>query len=147
MREEHSQQEIRSGASLHGTFRRLQTVFPAVLVLIWANKGCVPHSMSWQVWSSSRRWESCCGSCPAQSLGFLSLGMGWDGKEQGEGGLGVSSPDNVRAWPGWEPRETSVASSCLTQRQPVWHLVMAVGKPGYPGHLPCSVLHLDCFCQ
>lgn len=128
-------------------FQEASSSFLAVLVLIWANKGCVPHGIFSQVWSSTRRWESCCGSCPAQLLGFHSLGMGWDGKEQGERELGVTSPDKFRAWPGWEPRETSVTSSCLAWRQPGWHLVMAVGKPGYPARLPGFVLHLSCFCQ
>lgn len=46
MREEHSWQEIRSGASLHSTISGLQAVFLAAPAPIWENKGGVPHSIS-----------------------------------------------------------------------------------------------------
>ena len=95
MREEHPQQEIRSGASLHSNCSGLQAVFLAAPSLTWENKGCVPHATSGRVCSSA-----CGGGSPAvvpaqlSRLGFLSLGVGWDGREQGEGGFstGASPP-------------------------------------------------------
>lgn len=43
------------------------------------------------------RWESSCGSCPAQTPGFPFLEVRWDGREQGGAELGTcASPPLIK---------------------------------------------------
>lgn len=154
MREEHSWQEIRSGASLHSVISGLQAVFLAMPAL-WKNKGCMP-SVSFGksgpllveegvlLWflPSSVPWVS-----------FPRDGVGWEGTGQREGLTLVCLPlqqnqgmSKVRAW------GNSNHPCVVLSRGSLWGLclMMTVGKPGYPGLLPSLVLHilhLSCFYQ
>lgn len=66
--------------------------------------------------------------------------VGWEGAVRGRAWhLCISSPDKVRARPGWELRETATPVSSGGSLGGVWP-VITLCKLGYPGLLPALVL-------
>lgn len=136
--------EIRSGTSLHSAASGPQAVF-----LLGRRRGVCPMYLLAGLVLCLQRWESGCGSCPAQSPGFPFLEVRRGGREGAGWGrawhLCISSlikPGHGRAG------AQGTSSTHLVWRQPgrVWP-VPTLCELRYPGLVPALGLHLSCFYQ